>query len=131
MKKVKDALGRLAQELIEGLTGAHGTEVREGVVMSQRGDVGYRRLDCDGCALAYVRVRPRKQAVRVDISNLWLAPEGAAMERTSSGTCLMLRSSSDVQDAVRVLQDVVHRTRLANARRLASMERRKARLASA
>jgi hypothetical protein len=63
-----DELEALANELITEM--ARDGVVREGTVMTE-GPPPYRRLDCDGRALAYVRTRPRKKAVRVDVSSLW------------------------------------------------------------
>src|SRR5688572_6542639 len=66
-------LSGLADQLIADLT-AVAPYIREGEVMTL-GPAPYRRLDCDRRALAYVRPRPRKGFVRVDVSGLWLVPE--------------------------------------------------------
>ena len=59
------ALSDLASSLIASITGTE-LSVREGTVMTL-GPAPYRRLDCDGRALAYVRARPKKRGVRVDV----------------------------------------------------------------
>jgi hypothetical protein len=73
----------------------------------------YRRLDCDGRALAYVRARPRKHAVRIDISGLWVpvaAPRIRVASSSGSAT-LLVRDVDELEEAVRVLCETVERTR--------------------
>ncbi|NJK88379.1 MAG: hypothetical protein HC923_02605 [Myxococcales bacterium] len=52
----------IADAFVRTLTDS-GTGIREGEVMTP-GPPPYRRLDCDARALCYVRVRPKKKAVR-------------------------------------------------------------------
>ncbi len=85
--------------------------VREGVVQTV-GPPPYRRLDCDGRALAYVRLRPRKVAVRMDISGLWLSPGSSRLEIPSStGPALLLLCRRDVEEAALFAVAAVRRTR--------------------
>ena len=84
----------------------------EGQVLSA-GPPPYRRIDCDGRALAYVRARPRKRGIRVDISGLWQPPRAARI-RIPSATCaasLLIRNEADVVDAVRFIESTIRRTR--------------------
>ncbi len=91
--------------------------VREGYVRSE-GPKPYRRLDCDGRALAYIRCRPRKAMVRLDVSGLWrVAPSSPLRARASShAATLFLRLLSDVDEAVTYLQKTVSNTRQAFAK---------------
>lgn len=86
-------------------------EISEGLVMTP-GPPPYRRLDCGPRALAYVRSRPRKGIVRVDVSGLWVTPEHCRLRVPGRGMAtLFLRSRDDVPLAARFLIDAVHRTR--------------------
>lgn len=107
----RDALEAMSDALIASLLSAH-LEVTEGTVMTV-GPPPYRRLDCDGRALAYVRVRPRKQCLRVDISGLWVLPPPCAIcVRAASGpTSLLLRTEADIRAAAQYLSDAVLKTR--------------------
>ncbi len=91
--------------------------VREGYVRSE-GPKPYRRLDCDGRALAYIRCRPRKAIVRLDVSGLWrVAPNSRIRARSSSSAAtLFLRLLTDIDEAVTYLQKTVSNTRQAYAR---------------
>lgn len=85
--------------------------IREGVVMTV-GPMPYRRLDCDGRALAYVRKRPKKRAVRIDVPGLWAAPTGSHLAiAASAGRALLLRSQEDVMHAVAFLLEAIEWTR--------------------
>jgi hypothetical protein len=85
--------------------------IREGIVMSV-GPTPYRRLDCDGRALAYVRTRPKKDAVRVDVPGLWHTPNTSKLQiRASAGRALLARSPEDVAEVVRYLEATVEETR--------------------
>ena len=65
-KNLEELRTQLIAKLLES-----STDLSEGTVMTM-GPPPYRRIDCNGRAVAYVRTRPRKQAVRVDISGLWV-----------------------------------------------------------
>lgn len=101
----------LIARTIESISG-----VREGIVMTV-GPPPYRRLDCDARALAYIRVRPRKRAVRVDISGLWLArsPSSIRIPTSSGAATLMIRSYDEIELAVRYLVGTVEATRKLDA----------------
>src|SRR5205085_5175793 len=102
----------LENALIQELTEAATLGVREGIVMTI-GPRPYRRLDCDGCALAYVRTRPRKNAVRVDISGLWLARQPSRLMVPNSGgaATLLIRGENDRLEAVAFIGSVITETR--------------------
>jgi hypothetical protein len=87
-------------------------EVSEGRVMTI-GPPPYRRLDCDGRALAYIRRRARKKAVRIDVSGLWKAERSSRLRiPTASGSAtLLVRSADDLEEAVEFLHDTIERTR--------------------
>lgn len=104
-------LGALAEDLIRAMVDS-ALEVREGIVMTV-GPPPYRRLDADGRALAYVRVRPRKRAVRVDVSGLWRAVLDSPIRTPSASgaATLMVRTPEEVGMAVRYLAQTVERTR--------------------
>lgn len=105
--RLEDLSDRLVRRTLELIAGS-----REGYVMTV-GPPPYRRVDCDGRALAYVRVRPRKRAVRVDISGLWRA-EGLSRLKTSSATgagTLLLKGIEDTEDAAAYLAACVRTTR--------------------
>ncbi len=94
-------------------------DVTEGRVMTV-GPPPYRRLDCDGRALAYVRRRSRKQAVRIDISGLWAAerPSRLRVPTASGAATLMVRCADDLDEALAYLRDTIERTRRNQARQL-------------
>lgn len=91
--------------------------IREGVVMTV-GPTPYRRLDCDGRALAYVRARPKKRAVRIDVSGLWFTPKSCrlSVSGASGAASLLVSSEQDLSEAVRYLRETVERTRAAQER---------------
>lgn len=105
-------LRRLAGELIDAALEAGVEGLVEGEVLSS-GPAPYRRLDCDGRALAYIRARPRKKAVRVDVTGLWRAPGTTKLRLPNAGgaASLLLRSELEVYEAVRFLVATVERTR--------------------
>ena len=104
-------LSILESALIQSVT-AKNNEISEGKVMTI-GPVPYRRLDCVGRALAYVRTRPRKGAIRVDISGLWVPERTSPIrEATATGSAtLFIRTQADLEEAVRFLTDTVENTR--------------------
>jgi hypothetical protein len=113
----RQRLAALEEMLIGELVRAP-TGIREGVVMTQ-GPVPYRRLDCDGRALAYVRRRPRKDFVRIDISGLWIAPKHTRLELAgASGVAsLAVRSEEECRDAIDLIRTAVAKTRAERERR--------------
>lgn len=86
--------------------------IREGTVMTP-GPLPYRRLDCDGRALAYVRARPRKRMIRIDVSGLWVAPRRPEQALPNAGgtVAIAVRSNHDRAAAVGYLTEVVRYTR--------------------
>lgn len=83
----------------------------EGTVMTC-GPPPYRRIDGDGRALAYLRCRPRKLHVRVDVSGLWADAGPSPLRRTSaSGVTLVVASGAEVEAAARYLVRAVAITR--------------------
>lgn len=110
------SLAELANHLIATVTEG-GLEVREGTVMTL-GPAPYRRLDCDGRALAYVRPRPKKRLVRVDISGLWVTPRGSRLSvPTAAGSAsLLVRHREDMDEAKSFLEETVQKTREAFAK---------------
>ncbi len=92
-------LTQLMNAFMERMTTISG--VTEGRVLTV-GPPPYRRLDCDGRALAYVRVRRRQGIVRIDVSSLWNAERASSRLRipTASGAAtLALKSDVDLDDA--------------------------------
>ena len=111
-ERVRFLLDKLANELINRIIQAQPT-IREGEVMTV-GPPPYRRLDCDGRALAYIRSRPRKIAVRIDISGLWLVSSQCSLQIPSaSGAALLVRTYRDIHKAVRFLDKIVIATQKA------------------
>lgn len=82
----------------------------------------YRRLDCGGRALCYVRVRPTKDLVRVDISRLWSLPAPIPVELSTGRNkrALLVRSEEDVTAAATYLAEVAGPRAATAAPRLAS-----------
>ncbi len=118
-----EALESLAAELIQTVV-SRLEGVREGTVMTV-GPAPYRRLDADGRALAYVRVRPRKQAVRIDISGLWRASVPSRLRCASAGgsATLLLRGRADLAEALEFLGHVLAETREAAGRTFGTLLR--------
>lgn len=114
-KKAKESLetilGNLTSELIRALLEAD-LDIQEGKVMTE-GDAAYRRLDCDQRALAYLRARPKKKAVRIDVSGLWRTPRSSRLRIPNAGgaATLLVKSKSDARIAVRFLKETVEKTR--------------------
>lgn len=105
-------LYRIVNELIAELN-ASAPHIYEGVVMSL-GHMPYRRLDCDRRALAYIRARPRKDMVRIDVSGLWRMPrESPLLERGSGASAtLVIRTREDKAEAIAFLLATVEATRV-------------------
>jgi hypothetical protein len=90
----------------------------EGQVMTAQDRAPYRRIDCDGRALVYVRPLRRRGAVRIDVSGLWCVEREASI-RIATGTgsaTLLLKVREQVEPAVAYVRDAVLRTREAYAR---------------
>lgn len=105
----KQHLTQLRDALIEGLL-QRSSQISEGKVMTV-GPPPYRRIDARGRALAYIRVRPRKLAVRIDMSGLWLTPAPSPLQIPStSGATLLLRELKDVEPAIEFLVDAMKST---------------------
>jgi hypothetical protein len=114
---IRESLDAIITALIRRLSGMN-PEILEGYVRTV-GPAPYRRLDCKMRALAYIRSRPKKRMVRVDITGLWLVPPRCRLSLPSaSGAALAIRSELDVEDAVRYILQTVARTQLSlpNAR---------------
>lgn len=108
-------LDQLVDRLIAELT-APPSAIREGTVMTI-GPVPYRRLDCDGRALAYIRKRPRKRVVRIDVSGLWQAlPSPLRVPNASGSATLLVTNEADRAAAVAFLRRVVAETRAGSGR---------------
>lgn len=97
-------LERHLKELAEALIRAvevRVPEVREGAVATIAGPPPYRRLDGRGRTFAFVRVRPKKRLVRVDLTGRWRPPAVSRLALASaSAFTLAIRSRMDIPDAV-------------------------------
>lgn len=100
-------LEQLEDLLFAAVTTA-GLDIVEGTVMTQ-GPPPYRRLDCGYRALAYVKCRPQKEAVRIDVSGLWRRPRPSRLQITtaSGGTTLMVKNGEDLKEAIEFLKETV------------------------
>lgn len=107
----REQLEPIAEHLVQRLVSS-GVGLREGEVMSP-GPAPYRRVDGDSRALVYVRIRPKKRAVRVDLSGLWcIAGECRFRVPGSTGMASFLISElSHADELARYLVDVVYFTR--------------------
>lgn len=116
-KHLKIELSRLVTDLIREVAKL-APDVREGVVMTT-GPAPYRRIDCDGRALAYIRVRPRKRAIRIDVSGLWTPPRNSRLAvATATGLiCLLVEDPRDLREASSYLAEIVRHTRAETERR--------------
>lgn len=112
-------LAALASALISEVTRTV-PGAREGTVMTI-GPVPYRRIDADGRALAYVRVRPKRRAVRVDVSGLWQASSPSRLRCPAAGgaATLLVERREQLPEALRFLQRCVEETRAAREAALA------------
>jgi hypothetical protein len=110
-QRVAAWLHTLIDRLFDRVVIATGSRISEGRVMCA-GPVPYRRLDCQGRTLAYVRARPRKRAVRIDVTGLWKPPRRSRLVVPAAGgvATLLIRSEGDLDDAVRFLERTVERT---------------------
>jgi hypothetical protein len=114
-------LDNLINSLVEEIKRAL-PDAMEGEVDSKAGVPSYRRIDCDGRALLYLRARPRIKCIRVDITGLWRAPiEGPLAEPMAAGsTSLVVRGSADFPEVLRYLRKAIDRTRIDIASRALS-----------
>jgi|GEM_PF-2518049 len=110
-KNLEELRTQLITKLLES-----STELSEGVVMTM-GPAPYRRIDCNGRAVAYIRTRPRKQAVRVDISGLWvICPQTREhleriMVRSATGSVsLLIKSKADIEASIQMIVNTVLHT---------------------
>lgn len=122
--KMRIHIAELASRFVCALTAAC-PETEEGVVMTT-GPKPYRRIDCDGRALAYLRIRTRRAALRIDVSGLWVVPREHPMRTsTASGAAtLYLFSEDDFEEAIAFLEHTISMTRAAHReeqRRLAEL----------
>ncbi len=111
LDEVRESLEPVAEQLVRLLCGAS-MGITEGQVMTP-GPPPYRRLDCDARALCYIRVRPKKRGVRVDLSGLWFIA-GSSRFRIpgSSGMAsFMIHDPAHAFELAEYLRDVVHYTR--------------------
>ena len=117
--EIVKALVTLQARLVDAVLALELPDLEEGEVLSG-GPPPYRRLDCDGRALAYIRPRPRKRAVRVDITGLWRAPRSSPIATPNAGgaASLLVGNEGDLHDAVRFILATVEGTRRAEARAL-------------
>jgi hypothetical protein len=108
-------LDRMADHLVARALAAH-ADIQEGEVLTV-GPPAYRRLDCDGRALAYIRTRPRRAAVRVDLSGLWIPPSSNPLTVASAtGAAFMLRAYPDIDIALAALVESIESTRAVEGR---------------
>ena len=109
--RVLHGLIELADRLVRSATDET-EDILEGRVMTV-GPPPYRRLDCDGRALAYIRQRPKKRAVRVDVSGLWVPDPGCPLCVPSAGgaTSVFVHNEHEALIAAMFLRETVARTR--------------------
>lgn len=106
-------LTRVQTRLIQALVDSG--ELEEGRVRTT-GPAAYRRLDRRGHALAYLRMRPKKRALRIDVPNLWHAPPPSRLAtRSSMGWALWVRDHRDLPEAIAILRRTVLETERAEA----------------
>lgn len=105
---IRPELDALAASLVEYAT-RPGSGITEGTVMSEA--PSYRRLDYGAHALAYVRVRVRRGAVRVDVTGYWphhRVPLPAAPHlRCHSSLAFAVKTEDEARAVARWLADVV------------------------
>lgn len=108
-ERLRRHLDRMAEALIRTALLAD-PRIQEGTVLTV-GPPAYRRLDCAGRALAYVRSRPRRAAVRVDLSGLWRIPKPSPLQIPSAtGAALLVGAYDEVDLAVAFLLDAIRRS---------------------
>lgn len=105
-------LRRLEDALLEGIRALE-PSAREGAVRGRQ-PPPYRRVDCDGRALAYLRPRRRgARGVRIDLSGLWVRPRGSPLEihGRSGSASLLVTQPEHVEEAARFIAEAVTHTR--------------------
>lgn len=108
-QELERRLEALAERLIREVE-VRVPSVSEGEVVTIAGPPSYRRLDCRGRAIAYVRVRPKKRLVRVDLTGRCRPPAASPLAlRSSAAFTLAVRSELDIPDAVDFLARTVAR----------------------
>ena len=115
-RRVEGLVERLIARTLELLP-----EAREGTVMSARAAPPYRRLDCDGRALCYVRLRPSRGGARIDLAGLWIPPQSLAASSTrtcSAVATFWLFRAEDEAKVAESLRATVEHTRAHHARLL-------------
>lgn len=103
-------LERLVEAFVIALIGTE-LGISEGQVRSQRDPAPYRRFDCDRRALLYLRVRPKKDLLRIDLAGHWLAPARNPLSLGRSRGVLAIRKPEDVLPAVEVVVGTILTTR--------------------
>jgi hypothetical protein len=82
---------------------ARDAEIEEGLVRTV-GPPAYRRLDVKGRALAYVRIRPKRNMVRIDVPGAWPRPPNCILALSSAnGWALAIRTELDILDGVQAV----------------------------
>lgn len=114
---------RAAVERLTGILVAQARSlpgVLEGRVRG-RNRAGYRRLDCGGRALAFIRGRPSAGGVRIDVSGLWVRASTSALEITKPAgpPALLVRTDRDIAEALAFLRATIGATDRAYAREAA------------
>jgi hypothetical protein len=115
-------LEEIQAELINGLLVAQ-IGIVEGEVRTM-GQPPYRRFDCDRRALAYLRVRPKKDFLRLDLGGSWIALPPSRLGLRGSQGVLTLREPEDVPVATELLIQTVVVSRREHERRRALYEQR-------
>jgi hypothetical protein len=105
-----ERLERLVEAFVIALVGTE-LGITEGLVRSQRDPAPYRRFDCDRRALLYLRIRPKKDLIRIDLAGHWLAPARNALSLGRSRGVLAIRRPEDVLPAVQVVVGTILTTR--------------------
>lgn len=107
----------LAAKVIDDLI-ARKVGATRGNVQTTQKKPPYQRIDCDNRALAYVRVRPRKKIVRIELAGKWKVPRASPLMIDSKGgpPVLALRWPKDQEEAIAFLTEVIIETRASEAR---------------
>jgi hypothetical protein len=107
----EEPLEDILSEVIRALVEAN-LDIQEGKVMTTK-EASYRRLDCDQRALAYLRARPKKKAVRIDVTGLWKTPRSSKLRIPNAGgaATLLVRTQAEARAAVKFLKETVEKTR--------------------
>ena len=70
---------------------------------------GYRRLDCGARALAYLRVRPQKGLLRIDVTGLWVLPRSSpiGVPNAAGAVTLLVGTDEQKREAMTLLLEIV------------------------